>query len=144
MFAGHVEPDFRIDCLARVVRAGLKCRIFGGDAEWKSALPEDVYRAVRAAPNVRGADYRRALCGSKIAACFFSKRNRDQYTHRSWEIPACGVFLLSERTAPMQEMYDEGKEAEFFGSPEEFLEKDTSTCTTTPQGNALPRRDMPA
>lgn len=123
VFAGHVEPDLRIECLARVVRAGLKCRIFGGERQWKSALPSNLYRAVRPTPNVRGSDYRRALCASKIGACFFSKWNRDQYTNRSWEIPACGVFLLSERTPAMQELYCEGEEAEFFDSPEEFIDK---------------------
>jgi hypothetical protein len=123
VFAGHLEPDLRIDCLTQAVRAGMKCRIFGDWAGWKSALSHDVYGKVEPIRFARGADYRRALCGSKIAACFFSKWNRDQYTNRSWEIPACGVFLLSERTPAMQEFYREGKEAEFFESPEEFLDK---------------------
>jgi spore maturation protein CgeB len=123
VFAGHMEPDLRVESLTKVVRAGLKCRIFGGRAEWKSALPRDVYRIVKPVFHLRGADYRRALCASKIGACFYSKWNRDQYTTRSWEIPACGVFLLSERTPAMQEFYCEGKEAEFFESPEEFIDK---------------------
>lgn len=123
VYAGHLEPDFRVDCLSRVVRAGLKCRIFGGNAEWKSALPRDVYLAVKPVFYAWGADYRRALCASKIGACFFSKWNRDTYTNRSWEIPACGVFLLSERTPAMQDFYAEGKEAEFFASPDEFFDK---------------------
>jgi spore maturation protein CgeB len=123
VFAGHMEPDLRVESLTRVVRSGLRCRIFGSQAEWKSALPHDVYQTVRPVFHVRGSDYRRALCASKIGACFFSKWNRDQYTTRSWEIPACGVFLLSERTPAMQEFYREGKEAEFFESPEEFIDK---------------------
>ncbi len=123
VFAGHVEPDLRIECLSRAARSGIKCRIFGGEAQWRSALPGDVYRVVQPTPKVRGSDYRKALCASKIGACFFSKWNRDQYTNRSWEIPACGVFLLSERTPAMQEFYSEGKEAEFFESPEEFINK---------------------
>ncbi|MGA2205366.1 MAG: glycosyltransferase [Terracidiphilus sp.] len=123
VYAGHMEPDLRLECLTRVVRAGLKCRIFGGEAEWRSVLPRDVYQTVRPIFYARGADYRRALCAGKIGACFFSKWNRDRYTTRSWEIPACGVFLLSERTPAMQEFYCEGKEAEFFESPEEFIDK---------------------
>jgi hypothetical protein len=123
VFAGHAEPDLRVECLARAVRAGLKCRIFGGEAEWRSALPRDVYQTVQPVFHARGADYRRALCASRIGACFFSKWNRDEYTTRSWEIPACGTFLLSERTSAMQEFYREGKEAEFFGGPEEFMDK---------------------
>jgi len=123
VFAGHMEPDLRVECLSGVLRAGLKCRIFGGAEEWKSVLDPDAYESVRPIFHARGADYRRALCASKIGACFFSKWNRDQYTTRSWEIPACGVFLLSERTPAMQEFYREGKEAEFFDSPAEFIDK---------------------
>jgi hypothetical protein len=123
VFAGHMEPDLRVECLSGVIRSGLKCRIFGGQPEWHSVLPSDVYESVQPIFHARGADYRRALCASKIGACFFSKWNRDQYTTRSWEIPACGVFLLSERTPAMQEFYCEGKEAEFFSSPEEFIDK---------------------
>ena len=123
VYAGHMEPDHRIECLSAVVRDGFKCRIFGGDVGWRAALPKDVYTVVRPIPNVRGNDYRRALCASKIAACFFSKWNRDQYTNRAWEIPACGVFLLSERTPAMQSFYTEGTEAEFFDTPDEFIDK---------------------
>lgn len=123
VYAGHMEPDHRIECLSSVVRNGFKCRIYGGEVGWRTELPRDVYEAVRPIPNVRGDDYRRVLCASKIAACFFSKWNRDQYTNRSWEIPACGVFLLSERTPAMQEFYTEGKEAEFFDTAEEFIDK---------------------
>ena len=123
VYAGHMEPDLRIECLSSVVRAGLQCRIFGDTAGWKSALPRDVYEIIKPVSFARGADYRLVLCGSKIGTCFFSKWNRDQYTNRSWEIPACGVFLLSERTPAMQEFYYEGKEAEFFESPEEFIDK---------------------
>jgi len=86
-------------------------------------LPRDVYTTVKPIFYARGADYRRALCASKIGTCFFSRWNRDQYTTRSWEIPACGTFLLSERTPAMQEFYREGKEAEFFEGPEEFMDK---------------------
>lgn len=123
VYAGHMEPDHRIECLSSVVRNGFKCRIYGGEVGWRTGLPESVYRVVQPIPNVRGDDYRRVLCASKIAACFFSKWNRDQYTNRSWEIPACGAFLLSERTPAMQEFYTEGKEAEFFDTPEEFIDK---------------------
>lgn len=123
VFAGHMEPDLRVECLSTATRFGLKCRIFGGQPEWKPALPRDVYEALPPIFHARGADYRRALCASKIGACFFSKWNRDQYTTRAWEIPACGVFLLSERTQAMQEFYREGYEAEFFDCPAEFLDK---------------------
>jgi spore maturation protein CgeB len=123
VFAGHAENDVRIECLANAARQGVKVRIYGLDYYWRRALPGEVYALVKPARKVVGDDYRKALCGAKMAACFFSRWNRDQYTRRSFEIPACGVFLLSERTPVMQEIYKEGEEAEFFNSPEEFLDK---------------------
>lgn len=123
VFAGHGEDDLRVGCLSEAVRAGIKLHLHGEDSSWKPILPEDVYRIIKPIKKVVGEDYRKALCGAKIAACFFSKWNRDQYTRRSFEIPACGVFMLSERTPIMQDLYEEGKEITFFSSPEEFMDK---------------------
>lgn len=123
VYAGHMEPDQRIECFTRLVREGVACRIFGDRRGWRRALPGDVYGKVKPIAFVAGENYPKALCASKIGACFFSKWNRDQYTNRCWEIPACGTFLLSERTPAMQELYCEGKEAEFFDDADEFADK---------------------
>jgi spore maturation protein CgeB len=123
MFAGHVENDLRIECLARAARLEISLRIYGENRFWKSALPKDILAKINPIIKVTGEDYRMALRGAKIATCFFSKWNRDQYTRRVFEIPACGAFLLSERTPAMQTLYEEGKEAEYFSSPEEFIDK---------------------
>jgi spore maturation protein CgeB len=123
VFAGHAEDDMRLECLTAAVRQGVKVRIHGLDYYWRRALHDEVYDLIKPVSKVVGDDYRKALCGAKIAACFFSRWNRDQYTRRSFEIPACGVFMLAERTPVMQEIYKEGEEAEFFASPAEFLDK---------------------
>lgn len=123
VFAGHMEPDSRLTCFSKLVRAGVKLRIFGRERFWKPALPPDVYLRLSPVVPAQGDAYRSVLCASKIGACFFSKRNRDEYTGRAFEVPACGLFLLSERTPTMQTLYREGQEAEFFSSPEEFVDK---------------------
>ena len=68
-------------------------------------------------------DYKKALCGAKIALCFFSKLNRDTYTRRCFEIPATGTLLLSEYSDDLASLYQEGEEADFFKNKEEMIQK---------------------
>lgn len=70
-------------------------------------------------------DMAKAIHGAKITLGFLRKSNRDTYTQRSFEIPACGGVFLAERTSFHQKLYVEAVEAVFFDvtKPEELLEK---------------------
>jgi len=70
-----------------------------------------------------GEDYSRAICATKININFLRKINRDEVTSRSVEIPACGGFMLAERTGRHLSFFEEGVEAEFFSSNQELLKK---------------------
>jgi len=74
-------------------------------------------------PAVLCEEYVQVIAGSRISLGFVSSSNRDEYTMRTFEIPACKGFLLAERTPVHQELYEEGKEAEFFSSIEECADK---------------------
>ena len=68
-------------------------------------------------------EYPRILASTKIALCFLNRESRNTSTGRSFEIPAIGAFMLGERTDEHRSFFEEGKEAEFFDSPEEMIEK---------------------
>lgn len=123
LFAGHPENDSRMVCLTLAGKSNIKVRIYGYLPYWKRWLPKNAEDFISLSGPLLVDEYRRAICAAKISACFFSKWNRDQYTRRVFEIPACGGFLLAERTPIMKELYKEGKEAEYFETPEEFLDK---------------------
>jgi spore maturation protein CgeB len=49
------------------------------------------------------------------------KVNRDRHTMRTFEIPACGGFMIAERTPDHQRYFDDGKEAVLFSTADELL-----------------------
>lgn len=67
-------------------------------------------------------DYSKAICATKINLCFLRKINRDEVTSRSVEIPACGGFMIAERTKRHLEFFEEDKEAVFFETKEELYD----------------------
>ena len=66
-----------------------------------------------------GAAYREAIWRSRINLAFITHSNRDQVAHKSFEITACGGFLLAERTPEHQTCFREDEEAVFFSDFEE-------------------------
>lgn len=70
-----------------------------------------------------GRDYRLAVGAGKISPCLIRKANRDGHAMRTFEIPACGGFLLTERTEEHLELFKEGAEVDFFDSAEELTDK---------------------
>lgn len=122
VFAGHYEPDGREKYIKGLVKAGLHVRLFGGKY-WTSEVLGETASYFGKVREAQGEDYVKALCSAKICLCFLSKMNRDTYTRRCFEIPACGALLLSERTPDLQRLFREDEEAVFFSTVEELVEK---------------------
>lgn len=68
-------------------------------------------------------DYREGIWRSKINLSFLTHSNQDEYAHKSFEIAACGGFLLAERCPGHVERFEEDREAVFFSSLEECADK---------------------
>ena len=118
-FIGSFEEQ-RAEAMAYLAQNGVAVRVWGGG--W--------HRYRKSVPNLRlerteiwGDDYAIACRAFRINLGFLRKINRDQQTTRSVEIPACGGFMLAERTQEHQALFEEGIEAEFFSSVQELLEK---------------------
>ena len=123
IFIGHAERDTRIQYVTHMLREEIPLKIFGFPKYWRRYLPSAFYKRLSPIEPRLGDDYARTLSEAKICLAFFSKGNRDRYTYRVFEIPACGGFLLAERTDVMETLYEEGKEAEYFASSEELIDK---------------------
>ena len=124
VFVGHYEDDGRLEYLEEVVRQGWRLRLFGPGYEWDRVLSRRPVLSHLAPVNlVWGEDYNKALCGAKVALCFFSRLNRDTYTRRCFEIPASGTVLFSEYSDDLSTLYSDGEEAILFKSRMEFRDK---------------------
>jgi spore maturation protein CgeB len=122
VFVGHFENDGRAGLVKALVDSGLRVRLFGNDY-WNKGQLKGYEGKLGYVRELVGEDYIRALNGSPIALCLFSKINRDEYTRRTFEIPACGSVMLSERTPAMLEMFREDEEAVYFSSLAEAVQK---------------------
>lgn len=118
-FIGTWEPE-RSASIHFLARNGVKVRVWG-TYWWKDKRKdENVVVENRA---VYGQEYATAICSFDINLCFLRKKNRDLQTTRSVEIPACGAFMLAERSPEHLELFEEGKEAEFFSANDELFLK---------------------
>mgnify|MGYP001567240978 CR=1 FL=1 len=118
-FIGTFETD-RAERMLYLAEHGIQVNVYGnGWSKWVGKNPGLI---IHNKP-LYGEEYIKAINAAKINLCFLRKINRDEVTSRSVEIPACGGFMLGERTKRHLDFFVEDKEAEFFYSNEELLKK---------------------
>ena len=118
-FIGGYEQD-RAEQMLHLARNGIEVRVWG--YHW-DRCPLSHPRLRVTDEMLDGLEYAQAINATRVNLGFLRKINRDLQTTRSIEIPACAGFMLAERTAEHRRLFEEGREAEFFGSTEELLAK---------------------
>jgi spore maturation protein CgeB len=118
-FIGTYERE-RAESMLYLAKHGVSVRVWGYG--WRKLVGHHPNLIIENRP-IFGEDYAKGLCATRINLCFLRKINRDLQTDRSIEIPACGAFMLAERTDEHLRLFEEGKEAAYFSSNEELLEK---------------------
>ncbi len=119
-FIGAYEKE-RAESISFLSKNGLKINIWG-DHKWITFCKNNKNLCFKGL-ELKDESYCKALSGSKISLCFLRKVNKDLQTTRSIEIPACGSFMLAERTTEHQSLFEENKEAVYFETNEELLQK---------------------
>ena len=110
----------RANSMYRLASEGFPVRVWGNMWERQRQQHPDLHIEGKA---LYADEYARAINAFDVNLCFLRKLNRDLQTQRSIEIPACGAFMLAERTPEHAGLFEEGREAEFFGSDDELVEK---------------------
>jgi hypothetical protein len=69
-----------------------------------------------------GREYRLAISGAHVLVNLVRRANRDGHVMRSFEVPACGGCMVSERTDEHEQLFADGRETRFFSTPDDLVE----------------------
>lgn len=119
-FIGAHAPA-RAGTIAYLIQNGIPVAIYGDG--WVGRSCWDIIRPYHRGPSRYGDEYVKTINGMGIALHFLRHENRDEQDSRTFEIPACGAFMLAERSRKHEEFFRENEEAAFFDTTEELLEK---------------------
>lgn len=116
--------DDRAQTLTRLAGVGeFGVTISGNEASWRRVLPQRIFGELYREGELYQQRYREAIWRSRINLSFLTHANQDEFAHKSFEIAACGGFLLAERSAGHLQRFREDAEAIFFSDEAECLAK---------------------
>jgi spore maturation protein CgeB len=118
-FVGTYEAA-RARSIAALAEAGFRVRIWGNGWERLRGAAPGI--AIEGRP-VYGDDLAKVYGASAVNLAFLRKINRDLQTCRTVEIPACGGFMLHERTEEATTLLEDGREAAFFSDDAELIDQ---------------------
>ena len=121
IFIGHCE-NYYIETLRGVLDLDSFMQIHGSGWTRRTKNIIDFNKKIYS-DGVWGEQYPITLANAKIGFGFLCKAYPDQFTTRSFEIPAAGTMLIAERTQEHMEIFEEDKEAVFFSGTKELRKK---------------------
>jgi len=96
-------------------------RIYGG--EWQHAARKSRSRACWAKGEGGGFEMATAISSSKITFNMVRAEHGSVGSMKTFEIPACGGFMLTNWTEDQATLFEDGKECVFYNTMEEMIEK---------------------
>lgn len=110
--------EYRLDCVARTLPFA---PLIAGDPGWRELLP--AVPGLRLHPEI---GYYEELPGfypqSDVNFNCTSVQMKGAVNQRVFDVPAAGAFLLTDRRAQLESMFEPGREIALFESPEEVPE----------------------
>jgi spore maturation protein CgeB len=119
-FIGTYE-DSREEYIAYLIQNNIPVSITGDG--WPKGKYWELIKPFYRGPSIYGDPYIKTLNGMQIALHFLRHANRDEQDSRTFEIPACRVFMLAESSELHLSLFRNGEEAVFFESKEELLKQ---------------------
>ncbi|MBN1459725.1 MAG: glycosyltransferase family 1 protein [Armatimonadetes bacterium] len=105
VFIGNCSGGGRAETIEALARAGLRVGLFG--YRWNLAPKSCSWVRSQSVLTVRGDEYRQALSRARMALVLLAKINRDVWTTRCFEIPACKVAMLAPDNKHLRGLFGE-------------------------------------
>lgn len=119
-FVGTYENS-RAAYIAYLIQNNIAVSVTGND--WPEGDYWKIIEPYYKGPSIYGDDYIKTINGMDIALHFLRHGNRDEQDSRTFEIPACKIFMLAESSELHLQLFKENEEVVFFSSKEELKEK---------------------
>ena len=120
IFIGHYTND-RAKSLNELYLNNIKFEIYGNG--WLSSKYKKLWKNIKISKGIKDKNYVKKICNAKIAIGFLSKKNKDVYTRRCFEIPACKTLLMAPKTNEIQKILKNNKEVVLWNNTKDLVSK---------------------
>jgi len=118
-FIGNWSPE-REDYLSELLEFDLG---IWGEKYWRKLCKDKNLKKRWQKKAVYGVEQSKVLNSSKIALNILRAQNKGSHNMRTFELPACGVFVISEKSPEIEDFFKEDEEIVLFSSKPELKEK---------------------